>query len=102
MTDTGDGKNVGVVQPLGAWAVKVTVPLKASIGFKVIVEVPDVPAIRYRVDGEVDTLKLGLSTWTVIVTEWLIPALSPVTVSVYFPEFTCGTEMVSAVLLLLL
>jgi len=62
VTETGDGRNVGLVQPLGAWAVKVTVPLKASIGFKVMVDAPDVPAIRYRVDGEADTLKLGLST----------------------------------------
>ena len=76
--------------------------MKRSVGLKVIVDVPDVPAIRYKVDGDEDMPKLGLSTCTVIASEWLIPALSPVTIIEYFPELAWGTEMVSVVLLLLL
>ena len=64
-----DGKNVGVVQPLGAWAVKVIVPLKRSVELKCIVDVPDVPAIRYNFVGEADMLKLGFNTCTFNVIE---------------------------------
>lgn len=87
-----------MLQPEGAEAARLIVPLKRSTGPTWMVEVPDVPATRHRYEGQAYILKSGFSTCTVNVTEWVSEPLVPVTTTAYFPEAVCaGTEMASEV-----
>ena len=63
--------------------VRATVPLQPLRLVRVIVEVPDEPAGKVMELGIADTLKSGArTTLTVIITEWMSPALEPDTVTV--------------------
>ncbi len=88
---TEDESNVGFVQPEGGEAAKDTVPLKRLIWYTRTVVVACVPETMLCHEGEADTLKLGLRTETITVTEWLIPvSVCPVKVIAYCPEAVCG------------
>ena len=100
MINSEDDWNVAV-HPPGVDAVKVTVPLKRWIDPKCRVDVPCVPAMRYMVVGEADTLKFGFRTVIVNVIELAIEPCVPVTVTVCVPEAVpLGTEIVTTVELL--
>jgi len=80
--------NVGLrlaVNPVGAVADSVTVPVKPLRGVTVIVEVPEFPLLMLRDVGDADSEKSGLVTWTVTVMVCIKVPFVPVTVTEYGP-----------------
>jgi len=84
------------VNPVGADADSVTVPVNPFRAVTVIVEVPECPPLMLKDDGEADNEKSGVVTCTETLMVWLNEPFVPVTDTEYVPlAALLGTVTVS-------